>query len=193
MLILKTVRQGSFSRDTTNKFKKYYFLTFIPGTSILISGILKMLTTIIILTLAFSFCFQILVIILYLLNKNERYYRMFLGTFLSNTILMILISVVAIRNPDVISKLNIGLILWVISGFLNIILVSVQIAIVAKLIKRSKDPAYYDLNFFGKKVYRPDIIQKSELGAMFLSMPLFLLVGSYFTARLINLILFGSL
>ena len=152
-----------------------------------------MLITIILLAFAFSFCFQIMVIILYLLNKSDRYYRMFLGTFLCNTILMILISIVAIRNPEAITKINIGLILWVISGFLNIILVSVQIAIIVKIFKRSKDPKYYDLNFFGKKVYKPEIVQKSELAAMFLSMPLFLLVGSYFTARLINLIIFGTL
>ncbi len=152
-----------------------------------------MLITIIILTLAFSFAIQILAIILYLLNKNDRHYRMFLGTFISNTILMVLVSIMAFRNPAVIRNINIGLILWVISGFLNIILISVQVAIIGRIIKRAKDPAYYDLSFFGKKVYKPEIVQKSELAAMFLSMPLFLLVGSYFTARLINLILSGNL
>ncbi len=106
---------------------------------------------------------------------------------------MVLVSIIAFRNPAVIKNINIGLILWVISGFLNIILISVQVTIVVKIIKRSKDPAYYDLSFFGKKVYKPEIVKKSELAAMFLSMPLFLLVGSYFTARLINLIRFGNL
>ncbi|MFA5518348.1 MAG: hypothetical protein WDA74_03755 [Spirochaetota bacterium] len=152
-----------------------------------------MLITIIILTLAFSFAIQILAIILYLLNKNDTHYRIFLGTFLSNTILMVLVSIIAFRNPAVISNINIGLIFWVISGFLNIILISIQVTIIIKILKRSKDPAYYDLNFFGKKVYKPELVPKSELAAMFISMPLFLLVGSYFTARLINLIRFGNL
>ncbi len=106
---------------------------------------------------------------------------------------MVLVSIIAFRNPAVISNINIGLIFWVISGFLNIILISIQVAIIIKILKRSKDPAYYDLNFFGKKVYKPELVPKSELAAMFISMPLFLLVGSYFTARLINLIRFGNL
>ncbi len=118
---------------------------------------------------------------------------MFLGTFLSNTILMIIIGIVAIRDPDAVKKIDISLLLWAISGFINIILVSVKISIIRKVYIRSKDPQYYDLNFFGKKVYRPDILQKSELAAMFLTMPLFLIMGSYFVARLINLILYGSL
>lgn len=152
-----------------------------------------MIITIILLTLAFSFCFQILVIILYLLNKSDRYYKMFLGTFVINTILMIIIGIAAMRDPDSVRKVNLSLMLWAVSGFINIILVGVKITIIKKIIIRSKDPQYYDLNFFGKKVYRPDIITKSELAAMFLTMPIFLIMGSYFVARLINLILYGSL
>ena len=152
-----------------------------------------MIITIMILTLAFSFCFQILVIILYLLNKSIRYYRMFLGTFISNTILMVIIGIVGMRDPDAVKKIDLSLLLWAISGFINVILISVKISIARKIYIRSKDPQYYDLNFFGKKVYRADILQKSELAAMFLTMPLFLIMGSYFVARLINLILYGSL
>ncbi len=152
-----------------------------------------MIITIILLTLAFSFCFQILSIILYLMNKSSFYYRMFLGTFLSNTILMVVIGILAMRDPSAVRKIDFSLTLWVISGFINVILVSVKIAIFRKIFIRSKDPQYYDLNFFGKKVYRPDIIQKSELAAMLLTMPLFLIIGAYFAARLINLILYGSL
>lgn len=106
---------------------------------------------------------------------------------------MIIISIIAMRDPAAVRKINLSLILWVISGFINIILVSVKIAIIRKILIRSKDPQYYDLNFFGKKVYRPDIIQKSELAAMFLTMPLFLVLGSYFVARLVNLFLYGTL
>lgn len=152
-----------------------------------------MIITIMILTLAFSFCFQILVIILYLLNKSIRYYRMFLGTFISNTILMIIIGIVAMRDPDAVRKIDLSLLLWAVSGFINLILIGVKISIARKIYIRSKDPQYYDLNFFGKKVYRSDILQKSELAAMFLTMPLFLIMGSYFVARLINLLLYGSL
>ncbi len=152
-----------------------------------------MLITIILLTLCFSFSVQILVIILYLLNKSSRYYRLFLGTFLSNTILMILLSIFAMRDPAAVRQINISLIFWVVSGFINIILVTVKISIIRTILKRRNDPAYYDLNFFGKKVYRPDIVKKSELAAIFLTMPLFLVLGSYFAARLINLLLYGVL
>lgn len=152
-----------------------------------------MLITIILLTLCFSFCVQILVIILYLLNKSSRYYRLFLGTFLSNTVLMIILSILAMRDPAAVRRINISLIFWVVSGFINVILVTVKVVIIRSILKRTKDPDYYDINFFGKKVYRPELVKKSELAAMFVTMPLFLMLGSYFVARLINLILYGVL
>lgn len=97
------------------------------------------------------------------------------------------------RDPDAVRKIDLSLLLWAVSGFINLILIGVKISIARKIYIRSKDPQYYDLNFFGKKVYRSDILQKSELAAMFLTMPLFLIMGSYFVARLINLLLYGSL
>ena len=152
-----------------------------------------MLITIILLTLCFTFCVQILAIILYLLNKSSSYYRLFLGTFFSNTVLMILLGIFAMRDPAAVRQINISFIFWVVSGFINIILVTVKIVIIRKILKRTKDPSYYDLNFFGKKVYRPEIVKKTEMAAMFLTMPLFLILGSYFVARLVNLILYGVL
>ena len=118
---------------------------------------------------------------------------MFLGTFLSNTILMIVLGILAFRDPAAVRRINLSFILWVISGFTNIILLGVKISILGKVIKRTKDPDYYDINFFGKKVYKADIINKNELAAVFLTMPFFLILGSYFVARLINLILYGTL
>jgi hypothetical protein len=106
---------------------------------------------------------------------------------------MILLSIFAMRDPAAVRQINISLIFWVVSGFINIILVTVKISIIRTILKRRNDPSYYDLNFFGKKVYRPEIVKKSELAAIFLTMPLFLVLGSYFAARLINLLLYGVL
>ena len=59
-----------------------------------------MLITLLLITLAFAFCFQFLLIALYLSNKTENYFRSLLGAFIINTVLMVLLSIMAITHPD---------------------------------------------------------------------------------------------
>ena len=146
---------------------------------------------IILISLAFSFCLQLLVIIQYLSTKAESYYRIFLGTFVINTILMVVTSIFMFRTPMHFYKLDLRLIMWIISGFVLFILLFLKITILVRIYKRAKDPAFYSINFFGKKVYEKGIVKQSEFVTIFLSMPFFLIIGAYFIARLINMIRFG--
>lgn len=152
-----------------------------------------MFISILIITLSFSFCLQILVIIQYLSTKSESYYNVFLGTFFINTILMILTGVLLFKNPSAFINIDIKLILWVVSGFILIFILFIKISIIAKIYKRSKDSEFYTINFFGKKVYEKGIVNPYEFVTLLLTMPFFLLVGSYFVARLLNILLYGRL
>ena len=147
---------------------------------------------ILLISLSFSFCLQILVIIQYLSTKAESYYRIFLGTFVINTILMIIISIFMFKRPVYFYNLDIKFLLWIISGFILFVLLFLKITIFLRVYKRAKDPAFYTINFFGKKVYEKGIVKQSEFVTVILSMPFFLLIGSYFVARLINMLRFGS-
>lgn len=151
-----------------------------------------MLVTTLLITLSFSFCLQIFVIIQYLLSKNPIYYRVFLGTFIINTVLMVVVSIFAFRNPSSILRIDMSFVLWLLSGFVTLIILFLKTSTVIKIIKRTKDPANYTINFFGKKVYEPGIVKKYELLMFVLTMPVFLFVGSYFLARLINIIIHGK-
>lgn len=152
-----------------------------------------MFISILIITLAFSFCLQILVIIQYLSTKGSSYYNIFLGTFVINTILMIVTFYQLVKNPAAFYKIDLNFISWVISGFVLIIILFVKINTIIKIYKRSQDPECYKINFFGKKVYEGGLINKQEFLVLFITMPFFLLVGSYFVARLINVILYGKI
>ncbi|HOK01087.1 MAG TPA: hypothetical protein PKX79_01635 [Spirochaetota bacterium] len=152
-----------------------------------------MLITLLLLTLAFAFCFQFLLIILYVSNKSDNYFKSLLGTFIINTTLMILISIVAIGNPEDVYSINIKFVSWVVSGIICFFVLILKISITIRIVKRTKDPQYYDINFFGKKVYKPGLVRPKEFLALIASVPIFLLIGAYFVARLINLILYGHI
>jgi len=148
---------------------------------------------ILLITLSFSFCLQILVIIQYLSTKSESYYRVFLGTFIINTVLMVITSVAIFKDASSLLAIDIKYILWIVSGFVLMFIFFIKISTIMKIYKRSKDPIYYSINFFGKKVYEKGVIKPYEFLTLILTMPIFLMVGSYFVARLINLLLYGHL
>lgn len=148
---------------------------------------------ILLITLSFSFCLQILVIIQYLSTKSESYYRTFLGTFIINTILMVITSIAIFKDSSSLLAVDIKFILWIVSGFVLIFILFIKISTIMKIYKRTKDPQFYSINFFGKKVYEKGIIKPYEFLTLILTMPFFLMVGSYFIARLINMVLYGHL
>lgn len=152
-----------------------------------------MFISILLITLSFSFTLQIIVIIQYLSTKGKNYYNIFLGTFFTNTILMVFTSVLILKNPVAFTNIDLKFILWIMSGFVLIFILFIKISTIIKIYKRSQDPQSYSINFFGKKVYENGLVNKKEFLTLFLTMPFFLLVGSYFVARLINLLLYGKI
>lgn len=152
-----------------------------------------MFISILLITLSFSFCLQIMVIFQYLSTKSESYYKIFLGTFIINTILMVISSVAILRDSSTFTKIDVKFILWIISGFILIFILFIKVSTIIKIVKRTKDPQFYSINFFGKKVYEKGIIKPYEFLTLILTMPFFLMVGAYFLARLFNILLYGHM
>ncbi len=73
------------------------------------------------------------------------------------------------------------------------IMLVIKISIFVVVYRRSKDPAHYHFNFFGKKVLHTSVVKPIEVVLFMFTMPFFLISGAYFIARLINLILYKHL
>jgi hypothetical protein len=78
------------------------------------------------------------------------------------------------------------MLLWFMSGLFMIFTLALQISIFIRISYRIKLPENYHYNFFGKKVYHPSILKTKEIVLFFLSIPVLLIAGSYFVARLIR-------
>jgi heme/copper-type cytochrome/quinol oxidase subunit 1 len=83
--------------------------------------------------------------------------------------------------------------MWIISGVTMFLVLYIKLSLAFRIYKRSKDPEFYHINFFGKKVYNEKLIKNFEYMIFFITIPFFLLIGAYFVARLINLYFYGHL
>ncbi len=143
--------------------------------------------------LATSFFIHIAIIILYIRFKTKQLLNLFLFTVITNMSLAISLSVLALARPGLIRNINLELLFWLFSGLIMFFLLSFKIIIFINVFRRSRNPDYYHVNYFGKKVYESGIIKQSEFLGFLVSFPVFLLIGAYFVARLINLIIYGHI
>jgi len=140
-----------------------------------------------------SFIVHIYALVFFLLYKSRNLFNAFFATALTNILVGIILSIFVLKKPELVRSIDMMLVLWGISGFIMLLLLSLKIAIFRNIYKRSKDPAFYHLNYFGKKVYEKGIIKQYEFLTVIISMPFFLMMGAYFVARLINLFLYGHI
>jgi len=84
------------------------------------------------------------------------------------------------------SEVDVIRVAWILSGIIMFIALSVKIRIFIKIYQRSKDPANYHTNYFGKKVLHSTVVSKFDLMIFFGTMPFSLIAGAYFIAKLIN-------
>lgn len=150
-----------------------------------------MIVTILLLILVISFFIHIVYLSLYALVKGKKFLNRFLATFVLNISLMTVIMVIGLRQPYHVQKVNIGLLIWLLSGIIFLVLSILKIVILRRIYIRSKDPENFHLNFFGRKVYNKRLIKKSEFFIIIGQMPFFLFMGAYFIGKLINIILHG--
>jgi len=148
---------------------------------------------ILLLLLAVSVISHSIYIIQYFHTRSKKYFNGFLVTTLTNVASSIILSIYALLRPQMIRGLNLNVILWTFSGFVMFVLLGVKVAIIRKIIQRARDPEFYHYNFFGKKVYEENVVKKTELLTIIMTIPAFLLIGAYFVARLINIFLYGHI
>lgn len=101
-----------------------------------------------------------------------------------NFVTGILLFSIMIFAPDVVSRFELQSMTVPESGLLFCLLVFIKTRIALRVFKRAKDPDYYDISFFGKKVYRLNVVKKSELAVFLLSMPVTLIAGAYFVVNI---------
>lgn len=156
-----------------------------------------MTITILLLALALSFFIHLLFIGLYVTSETpERKKQFFYAFFISaiiNTMLMGGVSVVSLKYPAMVREVDLKVVLWLLSGVALFITFLIQVMVFVTVYRRAKNPEFYYRNFFGKKVYKKGVIRQIEFIAVFATIPIFLLLGAYFVARLINLIMYGHI
>ncbi len=84
-------------------------------------------------------------------------------------------------------ELNFRFFFWLLSGFIAALLFIMKVIIFLNVYRRSRDPAWYHFNYFGKKVYEKGIVKKIELIIIYISMPFFLVFGAYFISGLLSI------
>lgn len=136
---------------------------------------------------------HIISLVNYVTKKSEKSLKNFIKTAISNVLLSIVAIIIAFKRPDLIAKVNMLFVTWVMAGLIMVFTLMVKIRIFVNIYRRSKLPENYHLNFFGKKVLHSTVVSKMEIVLFFGAMPFFLMSGSYFMARLMNFFLYKHL
>jgi hypothetical protein len=152
-----------------------------------------MIITVLLLLLQLSFTMHIYFLVQYVVRMDKKFLRWFVNTAVSNIFLAGLLTILAIYRPELIRNINLKFLLWIISGFIMLIMLLIKVSIFRNIMKRSRDPANYHLNYFGKKVLHSSVVSRGEIYIFFFTIPMFLFAGAYFLARMLNLIMFGYL
>jgi hypothetical protein len=143
-----------------------------------------MIVDALLLLLLISFSVHLLILIFYILSKSRTLFVWFLATAFSNFAIGMILTVVAINNPERIRAMNMEFILWILSGFISLFTLMIKAFLFLRIFKRRRDPASYHYNYFGKKVFDVNIVKNHEVAILILSMPFFLIFGAYFIAKL---------
>lgn len=129
---------------------------------------------------------HILFIVSYISEKSNFSFRGFLLTTATNFGIGMGILLVMMRDPDVIRRFSLGPVLFIESGVIFGLLIFLKILITVRIFKRMKNPENWDISFFGKRVYKQDVVKKGELATYFLTLPFTLMSGAYFLVNLFS-------
>jgi hypothetical protein len=141
---------------------------------------------ILLLVLCLSFSLHLFFLIRYIRYRKKMYLYQYLNTTVINILISGLCIFIALYMPDQIRHIDMSMFLWIVSGFVMIIMLVFQIAIFVRVYRRAHMPGHYHYNFFGKKVLHPNVITPSEVALFFAAMPFLLGAGAYFVARFIR-------
>jgi hypothetical protein len=137
-------------------------------------------------TLCISIIFHVYYLFVYVKSRDEKYLNKFINTAVINLLAAGITIIIAIFKPEEIKKIRGPLFIWFLSGVLMILTVAMQSAIFVRIYRRAKLPEHYHYNFFGRKVLHSSVVKPMEIAIFFASIPLLLVAGAYFVARLIR-------
>ncbi len=145
-----------------------------------------MIIVLILLLLFISIASHLYYLFRFIRTRMEKHFRRFLNTAVFNLFLGGISIIIAIFKPEEIRKIRGPMVIWFLSGILLVITLTLQISIFIRIYNRAQLPDNYHYNYFGKKVYHPGILKSVEVVLFFISVPLLLIGGAYFVARLIR-------
>jgi hypothetical protein len=140
-----------------------------------------------------SFTLHVIIIVLYIKSRNNLYFYWFIATVASNLGIALPLTILVLSKPYLIRELNLKSFFWLLSGFIAILMLTMKVIIFRNIYRRTRDPNWFHVNYFGKKVYEKGIVKQVEFLGIFFTLPFFLVFGAYFLSRLVNLIMFGSI
>ncbi len=133
-----------------------------------------------------SVLLHIFYLVRYVQSRNEIYLKRYLITTLTNVLISGFLIYFALAMPREIRQVDYSIVWWLISGFIMVMMLIVQVIIFRRTYLRSKLPEHFHLNFFGKKVLHGSVLKPLELWIFFGTIPFLLLCGAYFVAKLIR-------
>jgi hypothetical protein len=125
----------------------------------------------------------------YIQTRKPELLQKYILTTVCNVFISAALIFVALYKPEQIQKIKFPLMMWILNGFMMMVMFIAQITIARRIYQRSKLPENYHYNFFGKKVLHPSVVKPAEVAAFFATIPLFLFTGAYFFAKLIRFFL----
>lgn len=137
-----------------------------------------------IIVLEISFVVHIYFLINFLSKHQDRDFKGFFVTTITNIFMAIFIAVLIIVYPGQTRQINIDLLLFVESGVIFMIMLYAKYRITAGIVRRMKNPENYHFNAFGKKVYHSSTATMKDVMFYFLTLPFTLICGAYFVTRL---------
>ncbi len=148
----------------------------------------KCVTVIILFLVLFvSLAFHVSYLIRYIQTRIQKYLQRYILTTVSNVFISAALIYFTLYYPEQIQKIKFPLLLWLLSGTVMVVMLMLQFTIFRRTYNRSKMPEHYHYNFFGKKVLHGSVLKPIEVGLFFASIPLFLIAGAYFVAKMIRL------
>ena len=145
-----------------------------------------MIIVILFLVLFLSLAIHLSYLARYIQSRKQELLQKYILTTICNVLISGALIFVALYKPEQIQKIKFHLMMWLINGFVMIIMIITQMMIAIRIYQRSKLPENYHYNFFGKKVLHPNVVKPVEIAGFFISIPLLLFSGAYFIAKLIR-------
>jgi len=137
-----------------------------------------------IIILEISFIIHVYFLVAFITRKEDRAFRGFLYTTITNISLGIFLAVFIMINPREVGAIKLERLLFIESGLIFFLMLFIKFRVGVRIYRRTRDPAHFHYSYFGKKVIHASAVTSRELMTYFLTLPLTLVCGAYFIVKL---------